>query len=175
MSLRDQYKNAAQQQQDKEAEERRQAFFAYTPAGMAQRIDRELGQIADKVEADIAARIGRLASGKKATGPITYRIEKISNLPEKHMKSVAGMKGFEALREVCGRPGNDVRVDVVLHHGCLNGGVDVRVYPDEPFKASQLSIDGLRVNIPKEKKTAPTAIAREGQIAVMRPLVLTRK
>jgi hypothetical protein len=177
MSLRDQYKNAAQQQQAQEDEERRRALFARSPTGMAGRIDAGLEEIAGKVEADIAARIQRLSTGKKETGPLTYRIEKIYGLSETTMKSTGKMKGFAALRDVCGQPGNDVRVDVVLHHGCMNTGVDVRIYPDEPFKNSRLSIDGQRVIVRKSRKAGPAATLppAEGQIAVMKPITFSQK
>ena len=174
MTLRDKYRSAVEQQADIEAEEQRRAFAPYTPSGMMKRVDEGLAEIAAKVEDDIAARIAKLASGKNEKGPITYRIEKISNLSEETMKKTAKLEGYLALRDVCARPENDVRVDVVLHHGCMNNGVDIRVYPDQPFKASVLAMDGTRIIFRKPRTSAAAAVPSAEQIKVMKPLVFAK-
>src|SRR5688572_15513529 len=98
MSLRDQYKSATQQAEEVKEQKAREAFFPYTPKGKMKRIDDALARIATTLEDDLTRRIGDLQHGAAAAGPLTYRIENISHMPEADMKNVQRLEGYKALQ-----------------------------------------------------------------------------
>ncbi|MEZ0262343.1 MAG: hypothetical protein ACAH80_15160 [Alphaproteobacteria bacterium] len=184
-TMREKFKTAKQQRIDDAEQKRRAEIFKYTPMGQLKRVNEGLAQIADKIEDDLNARIS--AMKENDSGVIYYRIEKISHLTEPQMKSVQNMPGYAQLHKVCGHPDIDVRVDVTMYHGSLNGGVDIRVYPEHPFKGSSLKMDSTVVAVagkePAKKRTrkpaagpktdtSPQPHAAREAIPVMRPLVL---